>query len=82
MSTSILKIWLSINHFENSPKQLLIFLDELIKLGRIKALYVGVKNERKDLANKKLVEFLFRIMISKMRDSNSRKNQSRCSLSF
>jgi hypothetical protein len=52
------KVKLAINHFENSPKQLLIFLDELIKLGRIDALFVGVKNERKALSNKKLVEFL------------------------
>ncbi len=49
---------LAINHFENSPKQLLIFLEELIKEGKIKALYVGVKNERRALSNKKLVEFL------------------------
>jgi DNA-binding HxlR family transcriptional regulator len=52
------KVKLAINHFENSPKQLLIFLEELIKEGKISALYVGVKNERKALANKKLVEFL------------------------
>ena len=52
------KIKLAINHFENCPKQLLVFLEELIKLGRIEALYVGVKNERKALSNKKLVEFL------------------------
>ncbi len=52
------KVKLAINHFENSPKQLLIFLEELIKLGRIEALYIGVKNERKALSNKKLVEFL------------------------
>ena len=49
---------LAINHFENCPKQLLIFLEELIKEGKISALYVGVKNERRALANKKLVEFL------------------------
>lgn len=36
----------------------MIFLEELIKFGRIEALYFGVKNERKALANKKLVEFL------------------------
>jgi len=52
------KVKLAINHFENCPKQLLVFLEELIKLGKIEALYVGVKNERKALANKKLVEFL------------------------
>jgi len=52
------KVKLAINHFENSPKQLLVFLEELIKLGRIEALYIGVKNERKALSNKKLVEFL------------------------
>ncbi len=52
------KVKLAVNYFENSPKQLLIFLDELIKLGKIEALYCGVKNERKALANKKLVEFL------------------------
>jgi len=52
------KVKLAINHFENSPKQLLIFLEELIKLGKIEALYIGVKNERKALSNKKLVEFL------------------------
>jgi hypothetical protein len=52
------KIKLAINHFENSPKQLLIFLEELIKENKIEALYVGVKNERKALSNKKLVEFL------------------------
>lgn len=49
---------LAINHFENSPKQLLIFLEELIKEGKISSLYVGVKNERRALSNKKLVEFL------------------------
>ena len=49
---------MAVNHFENSPKQLLIFLEELIKEGKITALYVGVKNERKALTNKKLVEFL------------------------
>ena len=49
---------LAVNHFENSPKQLLVFLEELIKLGRINALYVGVKDERKALKNKKLIEFL------------------------
>ncbi len=52
------EVKLAINHFENSPKQLLIFLEELIKEGKIKALYVGVKNERRALSNKKLVEFL------------------------
>jgi len=52
------KVKLAINHFENASKQVLVFLDELIKLGKIKALYVGVKNERKALSNKKLVEFL------------------------
>ena len=52
------KVKLAINHFENSPKQLLVFLEELIKLGRIKALYIGVKDERKALKNKKLLEFL------------------------
>jgi len=52
------KVKLAINHFENCPKQLLVFLEELIKLGKIEALYVGVKNERKALSNKKLVEFL------------------------
>jgi hypothetical protein len=52
------KVKLAINHFENSPKQLLIFLEELIKENKIEALYVGVRNERKALANKKLVEFL------------------------
>ncbi len=46
------------NHFENSSKQLLIFLEEFIKLRKIEALYVGVENERKALSNKKLVEFL------------------------
>ena len=49
---------LAINHFKNSPKQLLIFLEELIKKGKITTLYIGVKNERKALSNKKLVEFL------------------------
>jgi len=58
MCTHDFKVKLAINHFENSPKQLLVFLEELIKLGRIEALYVGVKNERKALSNKKLVEFL------------------------
>ena len=52
------KVKLAINHFENSPKQLLVFLEELIKLGRIKTLYIGVKDERKALKNKKLLEFL------------------------
>ena len=52
------KVKLAINHFENSPKQLLVFLEELIKLGKIKALYIGVKDERKALKNKKLLEFL------------------------
>jgi hypothetical protein len=53
-----LKVKLAVNHFENASKQVLVFLDELIKLGKISDLYVGVKNERKALANKKLVEFL------------------------
>jgi len=48
---------LAVNHFENSSKQVLVFLDELMKLGKISALYCGVKNERKALKNKKLVEF-------------------------
>lgn len=51
------KVKLAINHFENASKQVLVFLDELIKLGKISALYCGVKNERRALANKKLVEF-------------------------
>ena len=51
------KVKLAVNHFENSSKQVLVFLDELMKLGKISALYVGVKNERKALKNKKLVEF-------------------------
>jgi len=51
------KVKLAVNHFENSSKQILVFLDELMKLGKISALYVGVKNERKALKNKKLVEF-------------------------
>ncbi len=52
------EVKLAINHFENCPKQLLIFLEELIKEGKISSLYVGVKNERRALSNKKLVEFL------------------------
>ena len=52
------KVKLAVNHFENNPKQLLIFLEELIKEENILALYIGVKNERKALSNKKLVEFL------------------------
>jgi len=52
------KVKLAINHFENASKQVLVFLEELIKLGKIEALYVGVQNERKALSNKKLVEFL------------------------
>lgn len=51
------RVKLAVNHFENSSKQVLVFLDELMKLGKISALYVGVKNERKALKNKKLVEF-------------------------
>ena len=51
------KVKLAVNHFENSSKQVLVFLDELMKLSKIKALYCGVKNERKALKNKKLVEF-------------------------
>ena len=51
------KVKLAINHFENASKQVLVFLDELIKLEKISALYCGVKNERKALTNKKLVEF-------------------------
>jgi len=51
------KVRLAVNHFENASKQVLVFLDELIKLGKISALYCGVKNERKALTNKKLVEF-------------------------
>ena len=51
------KVKLAVNHFENSSKQVLVFLDELMKLGKISALYCGVKNERKALKNKKLVEF-------------------------
>lgn len=49
------KVKLAINHFENASKQVLVFLDELVKLGKISALFVGVKNERKALSNKKLV---------------------------
>ena len=33
------KVKLAINHFENASKQVLVFLDELIKLGKISALY-------------------------------------------
>lgn len=51
------RVKLAVNHFENSSKQVLVFLDELMKLGKISALYVGVKNERKALKNKKLIEF-------------------------
>ncbi len=51
------RVKLAVNHFENSSKQVLVFLDELMKLGKISALYCGVKNERKALKNKKLVEF-------------------------
>jgi len=51
------KVKLAVNHFENSSKQVLVFLHELMKLGKILALYCGVKNERKALKNKKLVEF-------------------------
>ena len=52
------EVRLAINHFENASKQALVFLEELIKAGKIEALWVGVKNERKALKNKKLVEFL------------------------
>ena len=55
---SDLTVKLAINYFEDSPKALLTFLSELIQHGRIKALFVGVKNERKALGNKKLIEFL------------------------
>ena len=51
------RVKLAVNHFENSSKQVLVFLHELMKLGKISALYCGVKNERKALKNKKLVEF-------------------------
>jgi hypothetical protein len=51
------RVKLAVNHFENSSKQVLVFLDELMKLGKISTLYCGVKNERKALKNKKLVEF-------------------------
>ena len=51
------RVMIAVNHFENSSKQVLVFLHELMKLGKISALYVGVKNERKALKNKKLVEF-------------------------
>jgi DNA-binding PadR family transcriptional regulator len=52
------RVKLAINHFENVSRQALVFLEELIKEGKIEALWVGVKNERKALKNKKLVEFL------------------------
>ena len=55
---SDLTVKLAINYFEDSPKALLTFLSELIQHGRIKALFVGVKNERRALGNKKLIEFL------------------------
>lgn len=52
------KISLAIDNFENSSKQTLVFLRELILAGKIERLYVGVKDERKALRNSKLLEFL------------------------
>ena len=37
---------------------MVFFLSGLIELGRIEELWIGVKNERKVLKNRKLVEFL------------------------
>jgi len=52
------RISLAIDNFENSSKQALVFLRELILAGKIEKLYVGVKDERKALRNTKLLEFL------------------------
>lgn len=52
------KVSIAIANFENSSKQFLVFLDELIKADKIECLIVGVKNERKALSNKRILGFL------------------------
>jgi len=52
------KISLAIDNFENTSKQALVFLRELVLAGKIERLHVGVKDERKALRNSKLLEFL------------------------
>lgn len=55
---SDVRISLAIDNFENTSKQTLVFLRELILAGKIERLYAGVKDERKALRNQKLLEFL------------------------
>ena len=55
---SNVRINLAVDNFENSSKQTLVFLRELILAGKIEKLYVGVRDERKALRNSKLLEFL------------------------
>ena len=55
---SDVRISLAIDNFENTSKQALVFLRELILAGKIERLYAGVKDERKALRNQKLLEFL------------------------
>ena len=55
---SDVKVNLAVDNFENSSKQTLVFLRELILAEKIEKLYVGVKDERKALRNSKLLEFL------------------------
>jgi hypothetical protein len=52
------RVDLAIDNFENTSKQTLVFLRELVLAGRIDKLYVGVRDERKALRNSKLLDFL------------------------
>ncbi|KUK07725.1 MAG: hypothetical protein XD48_0060 [Archaeoglobus fulgidus] len=55
---SDLKTNLAIDNFENSSRQTLVFLRELINAGKLEKVYVGVRDERKALRNGKLLDFL------------------------
>ena len=52
------KVRVAIANFENSSRQFLVFLNELIRADKIECLVVGVKSERKALSNKRILEFL------------------------
>ena len=54
------EVSVAIANFDNSSKQFLIFLEELIKANKIERLVVGVRNERKALSNKRILDFLER----------------------
>lgn len=53
-----MKTNLAIDNFENSSRQTLVFLRELINAGKLEKVYVGVRDERKALRNGKLLDFL------------------------